>query len=1231
MSEVRPEVDVHAPRLGCAFRVALVPESDFNALPSAAPLESCGLGYLFSRPTRVRFWALGFAHPIEQVFVHETGAIVAILQRLPGDPGLAGPETDVLAVFELEAGTCARLGLASGERLTLGDTFRPEADPGLIAIVQSDRAGWYLACELRARGHRIIHVHPIHHLEEVPETEFDLALVWDDDLDEVLPTLIALGPRLVLAGSELGVNAADYFAEALALPGNGTRLSVARRDKAGMVAAVRAAGLPAMRQLKARTPSRILAWMDRHRLPAVVIKPLRSAGTDRVALCRSEREVRVAVAAIRGAVNRLGLREVEVLAQEALEGPEIYLNSTSRDGRHTVTEIWLETKRHAPAGRASDGSRRAATPFSYDTFQLLPGDDPLARHLTAWLVEVLDALEIRWGPAHTELILTPRGPRLIDFGARLDGVLLPALNEACLGKSPVQLTADAYLDPGAWEDWARAPYRLKSHATMVVVDNPRSGRLRDDSGLRALSQLPSYHALRPRWSPGEDVPESRDAFTYHSIVTLVAPEAEVVRADAREVRAREREGLLLDVMPLIAPGGKLEALAPHADPRTSPAWGQALADFGWRSVEVPDRPGEVGPALLAYLRDDRDGPALWVPRQRDLDLLRIDALARTLGSVRTILEPAPALTLRPRLDPPFTLPGGEALTDEVLERHGLAPTQLRFSPQFVELIPTTDGARLDVEILEGPLDADLVEAAFRNAGAGETARWPASLAAAAQGAVSLARVVDPKGYSGVALAFIHDGLAHVAAAVAGRRSLLKRVVTGLASHLGQATPNTTPRSSSLSKIESLDSQETRPPRYLVFDAGDHPLGLGEMVVLPPALRLRPPSWTRYLDDPALLLDTVRGDTSPAPTSSLARRLAARSHPLATWRGTLWAQAMGRTPLLANATPLHLLREEEGGPAHAVACLAPGFDLVAAHAVGASRELLWVAWEPPLEAVADGAEGPVALRWDPVAPERYLETAAALGLVPVRSRWTTRRQWVVDLATVDMTRRGDLEIAISSALTDKLEGQMRAIDAVGHETLEESGPADASGSEAHNRKLARGRNALALGFGGDLVIALWNPPAASANSAFSAYSPDSAPASATQVVLTTSPLAAAKARSVISQAAATSARGPTERSATGTTSAKTSPPVTASHATTAGYLIAAVCDRVCWPMMWAVASTHDAELIREALVEAVSAEAKARGCDLMALSTPRDATPLSSRFGGEAAVLDLPPTLALFLR
>jgi len=1029
---------------GTVLRITRVPEHAFTALPTLPVLTGdAGLAYVVSPARRVGFWTVGFEAPVDQVFIAANGRVVQVFEaRAPAEGELIGPVTVVALVLELPAGASRRLGILPGARLVevegdpVTQVLDAAADPGFVAIVQSDRAGWFLACELRRRGYRVAHVHHTRHLDEVGEDEFDLELVYGDDLDEVLPALTELGPCLVLAGSELGVNPADYLAEALRLPGNGTLHSVARRDKAGMVEALRAAGIPVMRQLRSRSWKRIVRWMERHQLREVVIKPVHSAGTDRVARARTADEVRQATRAIVGVTNRLGLREVEVVAQERLFGPEIYLNSVSRAGRHAVTEIWLEKKRLARGGG------EGAAPFAYDTFELQEGDDVLAGYLRAWLERVLDALGLAWGPAHTELILTPEGPRLIDFGARLDGVLLPSLNEECIGQSPVQITADAYLDPAAWHAWAATPYRLRQRATMVVVDNPCAGILRDDSGLRSIARLPTFHALRPRWGVGEQVPATVDAFSYHAIITLRDADLTAVECDHAHIRALEAAELLLDVTPAApAPNGPARTVD-FADPRALDAWGEALEAFGWTTVRDP------ATGLLGRLRAELDGLLLWVPRQpHALSLSALERLRLASDAHRVVVELTFGARIEPLVGSDVVLTQWDPDAEAALERIGLTPTMHLQAPPLIELAPATDAERgVVVRAIVDAVSAQMVAPAFRELGLGDAARWPAALGASLAGQVPCALAVLEEGdvQLGAALGLVHGGHVHVPVVSArqpGDNSDLRRLALALGAHFGLS-------------VIAPGTGISRGPGGVAFD-------------LPPALRWKRPTWAEHLptlDGIEAAVGLALAPSRPGDNDVLAR-FALREHPLALWGGAAIGQALGRAPVWARTAML--FREAAGVAPHGVVPHAPCIDLEAFDAIAVKQDLLWIGWEPPPAGGDVIAPDGSVHRLDWHDPARALHEAAALGLYPVRARWTPRKTFVLDLAAIPDS---SFDIAPSPAprvtftpIGDLTPGDWDRLDG-----LDDACPAPARTIFPHPRRVARG---LALGLGNAALCAL----------------------------------------------------------------------------------------------------------------------------------------------------------------
>ena len=76
--------------------------------------------------------------------------------------------------------------------------------------------------------------------------------------------------------------------------------------------------------------------------------------------------------------------------------------------------------------------------------------------------------------------MTPQGPRLIEMGARLQGLLslVPALNVECIGYDPLTLTVDAYTNPDAFALKTAQPYILKKYAYGVYLTTSATGASR---------------------------------------------------------------------------------------------------------------------------------------------------------------------------------------------------------------------------------------------------------------------------------------------------------------------------------------------------------------------------------------------------------------------------------------------------------------------------------------------------------------------------------------------------------------------------------------------------------------------------------------------------------------------------------------------------------------------------------------------------------------------------------
>jgi biotin carboxylase len=119
-----------------------------------------------------------------------------------------------------------------------------------------------------------------------------------------------------------------------------------------------------------------------------------------------------------------------VLAERFFEGPQFSIEGFSEDGEHVFVAI---------ARKYSD-----LVTFS-ELGHVLPAPLSLAEEklIEQYAADVLDALGVRFGPTHTEFVLTPEGPRIIETHLRLSsdtGPLVPGATGVDLVETQVRQT-----------------------------------------------------------------------------------------------------------------------------------------------------------------------------------------------------------------------------------------------------------------------------------------------------------------------------------------------------------------------------------------------------------------------------------------------------------------------------------------------------------------------------------------------------------------------------------------------------------------------------------------------------------------------------------------------------------------------------------------------------------------------------------------------------------------------
>ncbi len=407
----------------------------------------------------------------------------------------------------------------------------------VVLIVDAYSAGNLLAKEFRRRGYDCVHLQSTKEIlpilkKSFVESDFEANFAFTDDVDHTLRQFRKMEICAVLPGTETGVLLADTISEALHLKSNGTQFSRARRNKFFMIETLRAAGLAVARQKKSSYAQDLVAFKNDIGLSKVVVKPVESAGAEDVRMCEGDGEIVAAHEAIVGKFNMLGLRNQESIVQEFLAGTEYFVNCVSLNGEHVVCDLWRHNKRQLNG-----------FDFVYDRAELCDGQNEDEQAIIRYTKRALDALSISFGPSHSEVILTSDGPRLVEMGARLQGMSWPDLNLACIGFGPVDLTVDCYVDEPEFLRKAQ-DYHIKRYAMRVNLISSHSGKLKffDVEKLKSLS---SFFYVRPIAEVGACISETINYFTVPGFVMLVSKEREQLQDDYQRIRAWEEQGKIL--------------------------------------------------------------------------------------------------------------------------------------------------------------------------------------------------------------------------------------------------------------------------------------------------------------------------------------------------------------------------------------------------------------------------------------------------------------------------------------------------------------------------------------------------------------------------------------------------------------------------------------------------------------------------------------------------------------
>ena len=237
----------------------------------------------------------------------------------------------------------------------------------------------------------------------------------------------------VLCWDEGRILAAAEVASVLGLPGGDPDVVWRIRDKAQTRAALTVAGLPQPRSIPVRTQQQALDAAELIGYP-VILKPRGLGASLGVVRADSTEQLRERFGFTRDTQAPDPVRyrtDHPILVEELVSGEEISLDSVIQDG--VVTPLFVARK------------VVGYPPYAEEIGHYVCANDPLlADPGFRRLVQATHtALGLTDGFTHSEFMLSPTGPQVIEVNGRLGGDLIPYLGMLATGIEPGAVAASA--------------------------------------------------------------------------------------------------------------------------------------------------------------------------------------------------------------------------------------------------------------------------------------------------------------------------------------------------------------------------------------------------------------------------------------------------------------------------------------------------------------------------------------------------------------------------------------------------------------------------------------------------------------------------------------------------------------------------------------------------------------------------------------------------------------------
>lgn len=401
-----------------------------------------------------------------------------------------------------------------------------------VVICDPYSSGAILAEELARQNYNLTAVLST---EEIPPTFRELGfnrdlfseiLCYETLQEKCLERLREIKPAAVFCGSEIGVILSARLSKELNLAGDSPETAAQKRDKYLMSEILRKKNILSVEQVLVTLETDLDEAMAKINKFPVIIKPRNSGGTDGVRLCHTREDVYEGVNNLLNTTNALNLKNQTVLMQQYLGNREYALDMVVLDDIVYTTAIWKYDKTVNQWGDILC--------YSAELIESVGEEQEI---LINYAKKVLDALDFTIGPAHCEIMLTDKGPILVEVAARLHGERAVSYSTISSGKGQLEYTIEAYLDQNNFIKTSKTPYEIKKHCKICFLLYNQSGILEEINHIDEIKQFPSFYELYEFSSKtGIPVRKTSDICNIGGIVTLIHEDKEQLERDYKQIR-----------------------------------------------------------------------------------------------------------------------------------------------------------------------------------------------------------------------------------------------------------------------------------------------------------------------------------------------------------------------------------------------------------------------------------------------------------------------------------------------------------------------------------------------------------------------------------------------------------------------------------------------------------------------------------------------------------------------